>query len=276
MSVDARTQDKALRLRALLDESVLVLPNAWDAGSAAVIAAAGARAIATTSAGVSWALGLANGRLSRAEMAEAARRVTAAVDVPVTVDVEAGYGPTTQDVAATVHAVIEAGAVGINLEDSTAAGGPLFTVQEQAARIRAARHAATEAGLPELLINARTDVFIFQIGEPETRLDEVLARTAAYAEAGADGIFVPKLLDLAALHRLAESTSLPVNALAGPGGPSVAQLTEAGVRRISLGTGVAQAAYAAARQIALEVLSTGTYTTLDSSHGFNPDGLFSR
>ncbi|MFD1544725.1 isocitrate lyase/PEP mutase family protein [Nonomuraea guangzhouensis] len=277
-SIDAATQRKARLFRTLSTESVLVLPNAWDAASATVIAAAGAAAIATTSGGVSWSLGRGDGqRLSRGEMVEAARRIVNSVDLPVTVDVEGGYGPAPADVAATVRAVVDAGAVGVNLEDSTAVGGPLFDVAEQRARLRAARDAAAGAGLPELFINARTDVFLFGIGAPDGRLDEVLARTAAYAEAGADGIFVPGLLDLDVLNTLCAESPLPVNAMAIAGGPSVTELAQAGVRRISLGTGLAQAAYTATRRAAAELLGTGGLTALDGSLGFSElDVLFRR
>ncbi|WP_344579964.1 isocitrate lyase/phosphoenolpyruvate mutase family protein [Nonomuraea roseoviolacea] len=277
-SADAATRRKARLFRSLSAEPVLVLPNAWDAASAAVIAAAGATAIATTSGGVAWSLGSGDGqRLGRDEMVEAARRVVDCVDVPVTVDVEGGYGPAPADVAATVRAVVGAGAVGVNLEDSTAVGGPLFDVAEQAARMRAARDAATEAGLPELFVNARTDVYLFGIGAPDGRLGEVLERAAAYAEAGADGIFVPGLLDLDVLNALCAASPLPVNAMAVAGGPTVAELAQAGVRRVSLGTALAQAAYTAARRAAAELLGTGGLTALDGSLGFGElDALFRR
>ncbi|MFJ3663751.1 isocitrate lyase/phosphoenolpyruvate mutase family protein [Streptomyces sp. NPDC090119] len=277
MTVDQSTKDKAARLRALGTDTVLVLPNAWDAASAAVIAAAGAPAIATTSGGVAWSLGKGDGQqATRDEMLAAAARIAAAVDVPVTVDVEGGYGADPAEVARTVAAVVAAGAVGINLEDSGAADGALFTPAEQAARIAAARTAAAEAGLPELVINARTDVYLFGIGEESGRQADVLTRAAAYAEAGADGLFVPGLLDLPALTDLAERSPLPVNAMAGPGGPSVAELAKAGVRRVSVGTGVAQAAYTAARRATLELLGAGTYDELaDSLDYFQLNGLFS-
>ncbi|MFF4487689.1 isocitrate lyase/phosphoenolpyruvate mutase family protein [Streptomyces sp. NPDC001544] len=277
MTVDQSTKDKAQRLRALGTESVLVLPNAWDAGSAAVMAAAGAPAIGTTSGGVAWSLGRGDGeRAARDEMLAAAARIAAAVDVPVTVDIESGYGAAPQEVAKTVAAVVAAGAVGVNLEDSRAPGGPLFTPQEQAERITAARAAAEAAGLPELVINVRTDVYLFGIGEESGRLADVLDRAAAYAQAGADGIFVPGLLDLAVLGELAARSPLPVNAMAGPGGPSVAELAKAGVRRVSVGTAIAQAAYTAARRSTLELLGSGTYEELAGSLDFSEvDGLFS-
>jgi len=193
--VSERQHAKAAALRSLHEDGIFVLPNAWDAGSAAMIAAAGAPVIATTSAGVSWSLGRQDGqRLSRPEATDAVRRIADAVDVPVTADIEGGYGSDPGAVAATVAAMTGAGAVGINLEDSGRPGGGLFDAATQAARIRAARAAATDAGLPELVINARTDVFLFEIGEPAGRLGDVLARAAAYAEAGADSLFVPGLL----------------------------------------------------------------------------------
>ncbi|MEU9073524.1 isocitrate lyase/phosphoenolpyruvate mutase family protein [Kitasatospora sp. NPDC004745] len=265
-------RERALRLRELLADGVLVLPNAWDAGSAAVIASAGAPAIATTSGGVSWSLGRGDGhRLARGEAVEAARRIVAAVDVPVTVDAEGGYGPLPADVAATVTALVGAGAVGVNLEDSTAVGGPLHPVAEQAGRLRAARAAAAAAGLPELVLNARTDVFLFGLGG----LDDVLARAGAYAAAGADGLFVPGLLDLDLLAELCRRSPLPVNAMAVAGGPGVAELAAAGVRRVTVGTGLAQLAYTAARRAAAELLGPGTVRELDGALGFGDlNGLY--
>ncbi len=145
---------KAGRLRALHAGCMLILPNAWDAGSAALIALAGAKAIATTSGGVAWSLGRPDGqRLTREEMIAQVARIVAAVTVPVTADIEGGYGPSPEDVAATVEAVIAAGAAGVNIEDSRAPGGPLFDPADQATRIQAARTASASAGLPGLFIN---------------------------------------------------------------------------------------------------------------------------
>jgi 2-methylisocitrate lyase-like PEP mutase family enzyme len=250
--------DKA-RLLKSLHEDLLVLPNAWDVPSAAVIALAGARAIATTSAGIAWSLGRPDGhRLGLDEaVAVIARIVAAAGGLPVTADLENGYGESPSEVAATVTAAIEAGAVGGNLEDSR--DGGLHTPEEQAARIAAARAAAVTAGVPDFVINARTDVHFHQIGDPSGRDAEVRARARAYAEAGADCLFVPGLLDLTALAALTAAVDLPVNAMAGPGGPAVKELVAAGVRRISLGAAVHLAAYATAHQAAVEVLAEGTY-----------------
>lgn len=260
---------KAAALRLLQDDGVLVLPNAWDAASAALIAAGGAKAIAITSAGVSWSLGRPDGQnLTRAEMVDAVSRIAASVDVPVSADVEGGYGPGADDVARTVTAVIEAGAVGINLEDSRAPGGPLFEPQEQDARIRAAREAASAAGLPGLVVNARTDVYLFGIGPEAGRLDDVVARARSYAAAGADSLFVPGLLDLGTLSELTSRVDLPVNVMAGPGAPSVDELRAAGVRRVSVGQTIAQAAYSLARRAAVEALGKGTFDSLADADPF--------
>ncbi|MGH3071949.1 MAG: isocitrate lyase/PEP mutase family protein [Gaiellaceae bacterium] len=262
-------EGRASRLRSLHgDGPVLVLPNAWDAASAVVIEEAGAAAIATTSAGVAWALGFPDGeQLTRDVMLGAVSRIAAAVAVPVTADVEAGYGPEPTDVAATVEATLAAGAVGINLEDSS---GPaeLFGRDAQSERIRAARDAATAAAVPSFVINARTDVFLREIGDAGGRLDDVLARAAAYAEAGADCLFVPGLLDLAVLESLASSAPLPVSAMARPGGPTITELAATGVRRISVGPAISEAAYGLARRAARELLEDGTYESLAGAISF--------
>jgi 2-methylisocitrate lyase-like PEP mutase family enzyme len=266
----------AEKLRALHAAGLLILPNAWDAGSAAVIALAGAQAIATTSGGIAWSLGRRDGQhLTRAEMVERIREIVAAVTIPVTADIEGGYGPGPEDVALTVEAVIAAGAVGVNIEDSRAPGGPLFDPADQATRIQAARAAAASAGLPGLFINARTDVFLYRVGVSEARLGDVLARSSAYAKAGADGLFVPGLTDLRVITELAESSPLPVNVMAGSGAPLVAELAAAGVRRVSIGTAIAQAAYTLAKRAATELFTTGSYAELEAALDFGTiNGLF--
>jgi 2-methylisocitrate lyase-like PEP mutase family enzyme len=260
--MDSIQRGRAETLRNLHDRT-LVLPNAWDAASAAVIARAGATAIATTSGGVAWSAGRPDGHgLSREEMAQLVGRIAGAVDIPVTADIEGGYGPTPDDVAATVRAIVTAGAVGVNLEDSRAPGAPLFSEEAQAERVRAARAAAAASDLPELWINARTDVYLFGIGKPEGRLDAVLSRAVAYAGAGADSLFVPGLTDLDTLGTLVKESPLPINVMAGAGAPTVAELAAVGVRRISVGTAIAQVAYGVAHRAATELLERGTYEAL--------------
>jgi 2-methylisocitrate lyase-like PEP mutase family enzyme len=276
--VESSQKSKAQLLRSLHESGVLVLPNAWDAASAAVIAQAGAKAIATTSGGVAWSVGRPDDQgLTRGQMAEQVARIVAAVEVPVTADVEGGYGSAPEDVASTIEAVIAAGGVGVNVEDSKAGTGSLFSAAEHAERLRAGREAAARAGLPELVINVRTDVYLFQIGAAEGRLDDVLARTEAYAAAGADCLFVPGLVDLDVLSGLVKASPLPVNVMAGPGSPTVAEFESVGVRRVSVGTAISQAAYAVARRAAVELLTQGTYAQLEDSLDYGGlNGLFVR
>lgn len=260
MNQSTRTQ----LFRELHRQRPLVLPNAWDAGSARLIEANGAQAIATTSAGISWAAGRRDGQgLNRAEMLQAIRQIVAAVTVPVTADIEGGYGTgSPADVAETVRALVQMGVVGINLEDAPGRGGePLLSAEAQAERIRAARAAATEAG-GDLVINARTDVYLADVGAPETRPAEVARRAAVYAAAGADCLFVPGLLDGGAIAELVRSIELPLNIMAMPGAPDVAELGRLGVRRVSVGPAIAQAALAATRRAAAELLGPGTYHSL--------------
>jgi 2-methylisocitrate lyase-like PEP mutase family enzyme len=237
----------------------LLLPNAWDVGSAVAIVHAGAKAIATTSAGVAWSLGVPDAAdLGPDRAAAAVERIAAAVPVPVSADIEAGYGPGPDAVAATVTAVVEAGAVGVNLEDrSGRPDAPLFTPAEQAERLAAARTAASRRGV-RLWINARTDIFLARVGPAERRLDDALERAERYAAAGADSLFVPGLVDPTALAELAAGP-LPVAVMVWAGAPPVADLAAAGVARISLGSAIAQAAYAVAARAATELLTAGTY-----------------
>lgn len=235
----------------------LLLANAWDVASAVAIAAAGAPAIATTSAGVAWSLGVPDGgHLGAGRVAEVTRRIAAAVEIPVSADIEAGYGDSPESVAATMAAVVQAGAAGVNLEDRRDAAG-LFDAAAQADRIAAARAAA---GAAPVWINARTDVFLS--GAYPTiayGVAAALKRAAAYAEAGADSLFVPGLTDLAAVAELAAGP-LPVAVMAGPGAPSVAGFAAAGVVRVSLGSAIAQAAYGLAGRAAAELFGLGTYS----------------
>ncbi|WP_031077113.1 isocitrate lyase/PEP mutase family protein [Streptomyces sp. NRRL WC-3742] len=241
----------------------LALANAWDAASARLVESAGARAIATTSAGVAWGLGAADGdHLDRDQAVALIARVVNAVSVPVTADIESGFGATPAEVADTVARVIAAGAVGINIEDAHPDNLPaLRPVADQCERLAAARSAADAAGVP-LFINARLDTYLRAIGPEETRLQETLDRARAYLDAGASGIFVPGVTDPDLIAALTAGIPAPVNILAGPGAPSVPELSKLGVARVSLGSGVAEAAYAVARRAAAELAATGTYTSL--------------
>jgi 2-methylisocitrate lyase-like PEP mutase family enzyme len=258
-TTDSTAIDHAARFRQLHETGVLVLPNAWDAASARLIEDAGAQAIATTSAGVAWSLGHADGNhLPRELAADAVRRIVDVVSVPVTADIETGYGETSAALRSTIEAIIAAGAAGINIED---AGAPLRETGEQAGRIRTVREAADATDVP-LFVNARIDTYLRQVGDPAGRLDESVSRARAYIDAGADGIFVPGLLDVETLRELAGLLPVPLNVMAGPGAPAVAELAALGVRRISVGTAIAQAAYATARRGARGLLNGGTYDSL--------------
>lgn len=269
------TNDKAARFRSLHTTPPLRLPNCWDAASAAVIAAAGAPAIATTSAGVAWSLGHPDGDAVDRETAIAAvERVARSVDVPVTADIESGFGAAPKEVAETLAAVAEAGAVGVNIEDSdVTTPGALRPAAEQAERLAAAREGAGA----DLFLNARIDVYLAGIGEEGTRFDATVERAAAYAEAGADGIFVPGVADPAVIAELVKAIRLPLNVMAGPGAPAPSVLGKLGVARVSLGPGVAVAAYAAARRAAAALLEADSYDTpADGVDYGTMQGLLSR
>ena len=254
-------QTKIVEFRRLHAERPLVLPNAWDAGSARLMEQAGAKAIATTSAGISWSHGLHDGqKLSREEMLGVIARILRRVEVPVTADIEGGYGSgSPQDVAETVRAVAALGVAGINLEDSPGRDGQtLLDPPAQAARIAAAREAASAPGC-ELVINARTDVYLFGVGAPESRFAEVVRRAAVYRAAGADCLFVPGLIDRDSIAALVKEIDAPLNIMAMPGAPSVAELGALGVARVSVGPLITQAAFASIRRSTQELLGQGTY-----------------
>lgn len=247
--------------RSLHDKSApLLLPNAWDAASARIAEAAGAQAIATTSAGVAWSLGAADGGyLDGARVADVVARIVAAVSVPVTADIENGYA----DVAETVAAVVAAGAIGINLEDGD------LPPEEHCDRIQTARKTG------DLFINARIDTYLRGLGEPSTRLDATVERATACIAAGADGIFVPGVTDPEIVSELASRIDAPLNVMAGPGAPTVGELTELGVARISLGASIAMAAYAVMQRSAVELLASGTYTAVQEPLDYGTlNGLF--
>jgi len=260
-------QKKAESFRALHSGSeVLVLPNAWDAASARIVEDAGFAAIATTSAGVAFSLGYPDGeRIPREEMVAAVARIARAVNVPVTADVEAGYGPSPEDAARTARAVMEAGAVGMNLEDATGnPAQPLVELLLQLEKIRAVREAASSLGVP-LVLNARTDVYLLQVGASATRYDETVRRLGAFRDAGADCVFVPGLADAPTIRRLVSDLRCPVNILAGPASPRVPELHKLGVARISLGSGPMRAALGVLRRLSKELKSTGTYAAMEGA-----------
>ncbi len=242
--------------------NILILPNAWDAASARVFEQAGFHAIGTTSAGIAASLGYREPeRIPRDEMLQAIQRIIHAVQLPVSADIEAGYASTPEGVAETVRMVIMSGAVGVNLEDSPGIGDhPLQEIESQLERIKAARYAAISAGIP-LFINARTDIYLFGIGDPNTRFEQVVHRANAYLEAGADSIFVPGIGDSKIIASLVKEILGPINILANPGVPSIPELQQLGVARVSLGSGPMRATLGLVRRIAEELVANGTYKT---------------
>lgn len=242
----------------------LLLPNAWDVASAVVVAGAGAAAVATTSAGAAWSWGQPDGdHLDRAQVVDLVGRLVKAVDVPVSADIESGYGDTVEDVGETAGAVVAAGVSGVNIEDALRGGAtPLRPVAEQVRRIARVREVADASGVG-LFVNARTDTYLSGTGDPSDQLSETLTRAAAYLEAGADGIFVPGVVDESTIARLVDGIDAPINVMVGPGAPTVAELAGLGVARISLGAGIATAAYGLVQRATLELLNAGTYGAID-------------
>ena len=244
---------------------LLLLPNAWDAMSARIFEAAGFEAIGTTSGGLAWALGFPDGEKAPwNEVVAATQRITRTVRVPVTADIEGGYGETPDEVARSVADIIRAGAVGINLEDGTHAQVPIRSIEDAVERIRAARGAATKEGVP-LVINARIDLYLKHIGDDETRFAETVQRSKAYLAAGADCIFPFGLTDPTVIADLVKALKAPVNIVGRPGTPDVSRLQRLGVARVSTASGPSLVAMSVTRQIAVELRAKGQFTVLESS-----------
>jgi 2-methylisocitrate lyase-like PEP mutase family enzyme len=258
---------KARLFRQMHDRTrVLLLPNAWDAASARLFARAGFSAIATTSAGVAWSLGYADGEQAPLdEVLAATARITRAVDLPVTADIESGYGATPDAVGATVRAIIAAGAIGINIEDGLHAPAQLRPIDDAVARIRAARAAADQAGVP-IVINARTDTYMPGFGDGEAaRLEETLRRGHAYFAVGADCLYPIGLTDPTTLEGLVRALDAPINVAARPGLPDMTELARLGIARVSTATRLATLAYSAADTALRQVQASGRFDELQST-----------
>jgi 2-methylisocitrate lyase-like PEP mutase family enzyme len=235
---------------------LLRLANAWDAGSARLIEANGAAAIATTSAGLAWSRGYRDGdvlppRVLAAAVAEIARVLT----VPLSADVEGGYSEDPRAVGEMTAAVLDAGAVGVNLEDGAA------SVDLTCAKIESAKQVAARAGV-DLFVNARTDVYLRGLVPPARAVAESIERGRRYQAAGCDGFFVPKVVDLAEMRAIAAAVPLPLNVLVMPGLAPVAELQKSGVRRVSAGSGIAAAAYGVAQRATKQFLEDGRYDAM--------------
>ena len=258
MLLDQTTAIAARRraFRALHDgPGILVLPNAWDVISARVYEDAGFPAVATSSAGLANSLGYADGNVLDVELHLATlQRLVLALDVPLSADVESGYAADTAELVAFVARLDATGIAGYNLED-VAEPGELFGVAEARERVRAARAAA-----PHVFLNARTDVYLANIGPESTRFERTVERLHAFAEAGADGVFVPGIFDAETIGKLAAAAPLPLNVLAGPRVPDAAALQRLGVRRVTVGSWAMRRTLGVLREIATELSDAGTFS----------------
>lgn len=225
--------DHAGAFRHLHHAGLLRLANAWDAGSARLIESLGAKAIATTSAGVAWANGHADGsHLPMQDLVDTASRIARVIRVPLSVDFEDGYASDPATVAGNIARVIDAGAVGINIEDGSGDPGLL------AAKIERIKRMAAERGV-DLFVNARTDVYLRGLASEDRRVEETLARAQRYREAGADGLFVPGLCDVGQIREVVAGAGLPLNVMAVAALPAASELEALGVRRLSAGAAIA-------------------------------------
>ncbi len=263
--MDVRVQaDKAEQFRRMhAGPRILALPNAWDAVSARILEEAGHPAIATSSAAVAFSLGYPDGqRISRTEMLEVVARIARAVRVPVTADMESGYGTTVKDMMETAKAVVAAGAIGMNLEDVTGDDETSHVeISLQQETIRAIREASSSLGVP-LVLNARTDIYLMPIGEASTRFERTVERLRAYRQAGADCVFAPGVSEPETIAKLVKAIAAPLNILASANCPSLAELERMGVARVSAGSAVMRATLGLVRRIAKDWMERGTYDSL--------------
>jgi 2-methylisocitrate lyase-like PEP mutase family enzyme len=237
----------------------LVLVNVWDVASARIVERVGFPALATSSAGVAFALGYPDGEhIGRDEMLAAVQRITCRISIPLSADLEAGYG----DMAKTARALVQAGAVGLNFEDGTDdPEDPLAEIGEQVAKIKKIRETGDSLGV-HIVINARTDVYLAQAGKPEDRFEHAVARLEAYRDAGADCLFAPGVYDAETIGNLVAAVGGPLNILAAPGTPPLAELARLGVRRVSLGSWPMRAATGSLQRFARQVRDTGDFSSI--------------
>jgi 2-methylisocitrate lyase-like PEP mutase family enzyme len=264
---DSEQRAKAEAFRAMHSAAEpLLLVNVWDIASARIVEEAGFPALATTSAGIAFARGFPDGqKIHPDRMFSRIAQIAGAVKVPVTADVEAGYGEGPESAFRTTRNVIFGGAVGMNFEDATGdPQRPIADLSLQLERIHAIRETAQKYDVA-LVLNARTDVYLLQVGDVSQRYDETVWRLAAFRDAGADCGFAPGLRDANTIGRLVADLNCPVNVLAVPGAPSVAELAALGVKRISLGSGPMRATLGFLRNLAKELKTSGTYTAMDGA-----------
>jgi len=259
--------NKAIEFRQLhRGPGVLILPNAWDVASARIFEEAGFPALATTSAGIAFSLGYPDGQhIPREEMMARIGRIARAVQVPLTADIESGYGPSPEDAAKTTRELIHAGAVGMNLEDgSSNPDRPLIDLQLAVEKIKATREAAMQMRA-QIVVNARTDVYLLPGGNPDADYSEALRRLVAFRNAGADCVFAPGLKHAETIGRLTKAAECPLNILAVPGAPTIPELEKLGVARVSVGSGPMRATLGLLRRLAVELKTSGTYSAMEGA-----------
>lgn len=242
---------------------LLILPNAWDVASAVIFEKTGFKAVGTTSAGVSHSLGYSDGQnITKEESLYLVDKIINRITIPLTVDYEGGYGTTAKEIAHNVRELIQAGAVGLNFEDSTAESTTSLTsLAVQTEKIKAMAAIKEDLGI-DFFINARTDVYWLSIGEPEKRFQQVVDRATAYIEAGADGIFIPGNLSKEILQELVKSIDAPLNVLPSKTNYTLQDLQNIGVARMSLGSGPVRSSIAIIQQIASELYTNKTLNTM--------------
>ena len=262
------TRTLAEKAKNLLDlhhgPRMLVLANVWDVVSAKMVERAGFPAVATSSAAVANSLGYPDGqRIPREEMLAVVRRIASKVSLPVSADLESGYGSSLDAVAETARGLVDAGAVGLNFEDSTGdSKRPLFDVPEQVEKIRQLRSIGGKMGV-HIVINARTDIYLESVGEPASRFEHTVMRLNAYRKAGADCLFAPGVDDAETIGMLVQAVQGPLNILARPKSPELADLERLGVARVSLGSWPMRAAMTSFDRLLRDLRERGDFSALD-------------
>jgi len=264
-------KDKAQDFRGLHHgKRILILPNAWDVPSARVFENEGFPAVATSSAGLMVSLGYPDGEvIGRNEFVSAVERIAKVVSVPLSVDIVAGFGKTTEEVVATVKAILRAGGIGVNIEDFAHSSKKLFPAERQVENVKAIRRLGDTVGVP-LVINARTDALRFASGDDEAKFDEAVRRAIAYRDAGADCVYPMGLTEAVSIKRFVKELDFPINVMVRKGLPGVNELERLGVARVSFGPSASYAAMGLLKRASKEVLEKGTYQNLvDGANAFD-------
>ncbi|MBV6738219.1 isocitrate lyase/PEP mutase family protein [Priestia megaterium] len=243
--------------------STFVLPNAWDASSASIFQKSGFKAIGTTSAGIAISLGYSDGEnLPFEKMIEALKLIVNSVDIPVSADIEAGYGKSVEEVIDNVKQVILAGVVGINLEDGTGnPNAPILDISMQVKKIAAIKKLSQSLNMP-LFINARTDLYWLKIDDPSLRFQSAIKRVKAYEEAGADCIFIPGVTDIDTIKNFRREISCPINLLVGSDTPPLNELSKIGIERVSSGSAPFRATITLLKEISEAIMNSGNFTPM--------------